>query len=259
MGWFAKIKQPLVRDLSIAIWRLFSDLDLNEAKKKKFSSLHDCFVRELKDGARSIERNPAILVSPCDGIIGACGRIEQLNLLQVKGSAYSLQELLVDPALAESYREGYYVTLRLTASMYHRFHAPHDCKVVGVTHIWGDTRNVNPETLARIEKVFCRNERVVVCTRLNADGELVTLVAVAAILVAGIRLRFLELGADPRVSPSLATECRARFRKGEEMGWFEHGSTIIVIAPKRLALTANVVTGSRIRMGEMLMHLPVPS
>ena len=58
MGWFSKIEQPLVRDLSIGVWRLFADLDLSEAKKTQFSSLHDCFIRELKDGARPIDADP---------------------------------------------------------------------------------------------------------------------------------------------------------------------------------------------------------
>ena len=73
MGWFSKIEQPLVRDASIAIWRFFSDLDLTEAKETKFRSMHDCFTRRLKDGARPIDMDPGILVSPCDAIVGASG------------------------------------------------------------------------------------------------------------------------------------------------------------------------------------------
>jgi len=75
MGWFSRIEQPLVRDLSIAVWRLFSDLDLGDAKKTQFKSLHDCFVRELKAGARAVDGRSGILVSPCDAIVGACGVI----------------------------------------------------------------------------------------------------------------------------------------------------------------------------------------
>src|SRR3984893_16410577 len=71
MGWFSKIEQPLVRDLSIGLWRFFSDLDLSEAKEVRFRSMHDCFIRELKDGARPIDRRPEILASPCDAIVGA--------------------------------------------------------------------------------------------------------------------------------------------------------------------------------------------
>jgi len=98
------------------------------------------------------------------------------DLLQVKGSAYSLEELLGDRALAEFYHDGCYVTLRLTAGMYHRFHAPYDCRIEHVTHIWGDTWNLSPAVLARIEKLFCRNERVVIRACLAAKDQLVTLV-----------------------------------------------------------------------------------
>src|SRR5580700_4666747 len=75
VGRLSRIRQPWVRDLSIAIWRLFSDLDLTEARKSHFDSLHDCFTRELKEGARPVDADPAKLTSPCDGIIGAAGRI----------------------------------------------------------------------------------------------------------------------------------------------------------------------------------------
>jgi phosphatidylserine decarboxylase len=254
MGWLSKVEQPLVRDISIGLWRLFSDLDLSEAKKQRFTSLHDCFIRELKDGARPIDSDPEVLVSPCDGIVGACGCIDGGDLMQVKGSKYPLAELLRDPGLADFYRGGCYATLRLTAAMYHRFHAPHDCQVERLTHIWGDAFNVNPPALARIDKLFCRNERAVICTRLAGDGALVTLVPVAAILVAGIRLRFLDLVVDPRSAP-MAASCDAPFVKGQEMGWFEHGSTIIVLAPNGVTLADCVTTGASIRMGEPLMRL----
>jgi phosphatidylserine decarboxylase len=256
MGWLSKIEHPLVRDLSIGVWRIFSDLDLSEAKKTQFKSLHDCFIRELEDGARPIDGDPGVLVSPCDGIVGASGVIVGGDLLQVKGSVYSLDELLRDPELAEFYSDGCYATLRLTAAMYHRFHAPHDCRVERVTHIWGDAWNVNPIALRRVEKLFCKNERAVIRARLLATGQLIALVPVAAILVAGIRLRFLDLVVDPRRAGPSAIPCNAPFRKGQEMGWFEHGSTIIVIAPKGLVLSDSVKAGAMVRMGRPLMRLP---
>ena len=73
VGWFSRIEQPIVRDLSIRIWRLFCDLDLSEAKETHFKSLRDCFIRELKDGARPVDADPGVLVSPCDAIVGAGG------------------------------------------------------------------------------------------------------------------------------------------------------------------------------------------
>src|SRR3974377_1405003 len=99
MGWFSKVEQPLVRDLSIAVWRFFGDLDLTEAKETEFRSLHDCFIRELREGARPIDSDPGILVSPCDAIVGMSGRVDGTDLYQVKGLSYSLEELLCDPRL----------------------------------------------------------------------------------------------------------------------------------------------------------------
>lgn len=254
MGWFSKIEQPLVREASIAVWRLFSDLDLTEARQTRFKSMHDCFTRRLKDGARPVEADPAILVSPCDGIVGASGLIEDGQLLQVKGFSYGLSDLLHDPALVETYRNGRYVTLRLTSSMYHRFHAPHDSRVEAVTYISGDTWNVNPIALRRVEHLFCKNERAVIRTRLSGSEHPITMVPVAAILVAGIRLNFLDVRLPEQAGRKIP--CDAAFAKGEEMGWFEHGSTIIVFAPASLAPCEAVVEGSVIRMGQSLLRLP---
>lgn len=254
VGWLSRIEQPIVRDLSIGTWRLFSDLDLGEARETRFRSMHDCFTRQLKEGARPVEADPALLVSPCDAIVGACGAVRDGEVLQVKGFPYALEELVCDPGLARAYRSGCYATLRLTAGMYHRFHAPHDCRVEAVTYISGDTWNVNPIALRRIEKLFCKNERAVLRTRLRQGGHPVTLVPVAAILVAGIRLNFLEVRLPADAGRTLP--CAAAFAKGEEMGWFEHGSTIIVLAPEGFSLADGVREGERIRMGQPLMHLP---
>jgi phosphatidylserine decarboxylase len=140
--------------------------------------------------------------------------------------------------------------------MYHRFHAPHDCRVEQVAYISGDTWNVNPIALKRIEKLFCKNERAVLTTRLSATGHVVTLVPVAAVLVAGIRLRFLDAPLDRSHRGPDVIACDARLAKGEEMGWFEHGSTIILFAPDGFSLCDNVREGTIIRVGEPLMRLP---
>jgi phosphatidylserine decarboxylase len=256
MGWFSRIEQPLVRDLSIGTWRLFADVDLSEAKRTRFKSLHDCFTRELREGARPVDPDPGILVSPCDGVVGACGRVDGTTLVQAKGFRYSLGELLVDPALADLYRDGCYVTLRLTSGMYHRFHAPHDCRVEQVTYVSGDTWNVNPIALKRVEKLFCKNERALLKTRLAMTGHVVTLVPVAAVLVASIRLHFLDVLLHLRYRGPNVIPCDAPLRKGEEMGWFQHGSTIIAFAPEGFELCDNVRERSMVRVGQPLMRVP---
>jgi phosphatidylserine decarboxylase len=255
MGWFSRIEQPLVRDLSIATWRFFSDLDLAEAKTTQFRSMHDCFVRELKDGARPVDTDPAILVSPCDAIVGAAGTVVGTEVLQIKGFPYTLEDLFGDPDLVRAHRNGRYVTLRLTSSMYHRFHAPYDCRLKQVTYISGDTWNVNPIALKRVEKLFCKNERALLRTTL-ATGDVVTLVPVAAVLVASIRLHCLDVLLHLGHRGSNVIACDAPFVKGEEMGWFQHGSTIIVFAPGGFVLCDAVREGDVIRMGQPLMRLP---
>jgi phosphatidylserine decarboxylase len=256
MGWFSKIENPLVRDLSIACWRLFSDLDLTEARKTSFKSLHDCFTRELRPGLRPADPDPSIVVSPSDAIIGAFGAIDDTKLFQVKGAPYSLLDLLGDPALVDRHRNGRFITLRLTSSMYHRFHAPHDCRIEQVNFISGDTWNVNPIALKRIEKLFCKNERAVIRTRLQS-GEALTLVPVAAILVASIRLHFLDILLNAQSRGPTIFPCDVSVRKGDELGWFEHGSTIIVLLPDHFEFCANVKDGARIRAGQPLLRKPV--
>lgn len=256
MGRLSQVEQPFVRDLSIGVWRLFADLDLKDAKKTQFRSMHDCFIRELKNGARPIDSEPTVLVSPCDAIVGASGRVKGTELIQAKGFSYTLQDLLGDSDLVHVYRDGYYVTLRIMSSMYHRFHAPHDCRVTRVTYISGDTWNVNPIALKRIEKLFCKNERAVLEAKLEGTGYVVTLVPVAAVLVGSIRLHFLDALLHLEYPGPNVIPCDAAFVKGEEMGWFQHGSTIIVFAPHGFELCENVKEGTVVRMGQRLLHLP---
>jgi phosphatidylserine decarboxylase len=251
MGRLSRIESPWLTTAAIAVWRLFTELDLSEAREQRFRSVHDCFTRELKKGARPIDPDPAHLVSPCDALVGAHGTVESGTVLQAKGFPYPLAELLCDRDLVRYYEGGSYVTLRLTSAMYHRFHAPADCRVEQVTYVSGDVWNVNPSALARVERLFCKNERAVIRCRL-ASGELMTLVPVAAILVASIRLKFLDVLLNLRYRGPNVIPCDARVSKGEEMGWFEHGSTIIVFLPKGMALGGEGIESGKIKVGESL-------
>jgi len=238
----------------ILLWRMFSDLDLSEARQSRFNSLRDCFTRELKDGARPVDPDPMVLTSPCDALVGAHGTVTDGTVLQAKGFPYALIDLLGDAELVDHYRGGEFVTLRLTSSMYHRFHAPCDCRIEQVNYISGDTWNVNPIALKRVENLFCKNERAIIQCRLPS-GALLTLVPVAAILVASIRLRFLDVLLHLRYRGPNRIRCDVPVRKGEELGWFEHGSTIIVFAPRGFSLCGQFPDGDRVRMGEALMRI----
>jgi phosphatidylserine decarboxylase len=253
MGWFSKLEHPWIARSSIFLWKAFSNLQLDEAKKASFASLHDCFVRELKPGLRPVDADPAVLASPCDAIVGACGRIEGTRVFQAKGFEYTLEELVHDAALAATFRDGTYATLRITSSMYHRFHAPHDLRVERITYFAGDAWNVHPPALRRVQKLFCRNERAVLRTRLAAGGQPLLLVPVAAVLVASIRLHFVDVRLHLRYRGPNEIPCHASLAKGEEMGWFEHGSTILVFAPPGFSLLLS--EGARLRAGEALMSI----
>jgi len=252
VGRLSKIEQPLVARSSIALWKLFSDVDLSDAAEERYSSMHACFTRALRPGARAFDPDTTVLASPSDAIFGAHGRIEGGEVHQIKGFPYSLAELLGDGDLAARYAGGTYATLRLTAGMYHRFHAPADLIVKEVRYISGDCWNVNPIALKRVERLFCRNERAVIRAEL-AGGTEILLVPVAAILVAGIRLSFLDTPALLREGGDRRVALSASLARGEEMGWFEHGSTIVVVAPAGLRVAGDLATGDRIKAGRRLL------
>ena len=253
MGWYSKLRLPGLARASIALWRCFTDLDLSDARAQRFASLHDCFTRELVPGARPVAADPNVLASPSDAIVGACGRVVGGQLFQIKGSPYRIEDLFGPSQDTTPFRDGLFVTLRLTSSMYHRFHAPHDLEVEHVTYLSGDSWNVNPIALARVERLYCRNERAVLRARLASGGQPIAIVPVAAILVASIRLHFLNVLLHLRYRGPHEIPVRAAFIKGQEMGWFEHGSTIIVFTPPGFDLCAGIQTGMRIRQGQALM------
>ncbi len=253
LGWFSTLRQPLVRDVSIAVWRLCSDLDLSDAKKTRFDSLQDCFTRELRDGARPLDPDTAALLSPSDGILGAHGHIARGQMLQAKGMPYSLVDLLGCRQAAEAAEGCAYLTIRLTSAMYHRFHAPHDATVLDLHHLDGDTWNVNPIALRRVQALFCRNERAAIRLRLQPAGGPMTLVPVAAVGVSGLRVHGVpELMRAGQRGPAHHRMDRP-VRRGEELGWFQHGSTIIVVAPPGYALCPGLMAGHRLRMGQRLL------
>lgn len=260
MGAFSRIENRTLARISISIWRRFADdLRLEEAAEPEFASLHACFTRRLRPGARPIDRRPDVLVSPVDAVVGAHGEIGRGDigrgeLLQAKGMVYRLDALLDDARLARAHGGGRYVTLRLKSSMYHRFHAPCDGRVRRVDRIAGEVYNVNPPALKRIPGLFCRNERAVI--RCDCEAGALTLVPVAAVLVASLHLEFLpeplrRLG-NRRFRAPTRIDCDAPFRRGDELGHFEHGSTMIVLTGPGVGFAPGLEAGRVIRMGQPL-------
>ena len=256
MGRFSRIENKLISRLSIGAWKLFvDDLNLEEAHQSSFKSMHDCFTRQLKEGARAIDPDERVVVSPCDGIIGAHGAIEKDQLYQIKGFPYSLSDLLGGSIDWEPYIGGTFATIRIKSSMYHRFHAPVDCKTSKIQYISGDTWNVNPIALKRVEKLFCKNERAVVELELDDPDLKIALVPVAAILVASMKFHGLEQTLNLDYKGPNTLDCHGAYTKGEELGYFEHGSTIVVLANRRFQCAPNINEGDIIRMGQPLLQI----
>lgn len=253
VGRFSRIENPVLCWLSIRIWQLFvDDLRLFEAEKQKFTSLHDCFVRELKPDARPIQDDADALCSPSDAVIGEHGIVTGGQVLQAKGFPYTLGELFGDEHEAARAEGMQYVTLRLKSSMYHHFHAPCDAQIRDVRYISGDTWNVNPVALKTVERLFCRNERAVIRMRSKRAGESMTIVAVAAILVASMRIRGIDVPLNLEYDGPKRIRCVRDFSKGEEIGHFEQGSTLVMFVPPGYRLAKGLATGDVIRMGRNL-------
>lgn len=257
MGWWSQLQHPWIVKGSIAVWRWFTNLDLSESKHQNFSSLHACFTRELRPGVRPIDADPMGMSSPCDAIVGACGDIREGIVFQAKGFPYTLEKLLSSTELMQRWptllEGGRFITLRLTSSMYHRFHAPCDARLDHVTYISGDTWNVNPIALARVQELFCKNERAVLQMQTTA-GVPFLIVPVAAVLVASMRFHAVDVLLNLRYQGANEIPCDATYTKGQEMGWFEHGSTILMFVPRGYSLADGIETGKQIRMGQALLR-----
>lgn len=259
MGWLSRIESPVLARSALSIWQIFDgDFRLDEARSQSFRSIHDIFTRQLRPGVRPIDRRPGIVVSPCDAIVGAHGRIEAGRVYQAKGYPYELADLIPDAALAEKYRAGTFVTLRLKSSMYHRFHAPIACRLEEVRYVSGDRWNVHPPALQKIEKLYCKNERAVIDCLGDQSSQDVCLVAVAAILVSSIRIHCLA-GRNEGLARDENSGCRlfsinAAAMRGDELGYFEHGSTIVLFSREPMALRKGLEQGDRVLMGQALLE-----
>ncbi len=254
-GRVAKIESRLFTSVGIKVWEAFSgSLALEESSTQSFSSLEAVFTRRLKSGARSIDGAPDVLASPCDAIVGAHGVVEKGMAIQAKGFPYALSDLLLDQDLVDRHRGGCFVTLRLRSNMYHRFHAPCDGRIHSVLWIAGDAWNVNPAALKRVARLFCRNERVVLDIVPPDPDSAVTLVAVAAILVSSVHLEC--LATPPRVERGRLARhaCDAVVNKGDELGHFRNGSTIVLFASDGFSPCASLSEGAMLRVGEPILR-----
>jgi phosphatidylserine decarboxylase len=208
-----------------------ANLDEAELDLGEYPSLGDFFARKLRDGARNIDPAPDAIISPCDGVLAARGTAVEGAMVQAKGRNYQLADLVADEDLARALTGGDYATIYLSPRDYHRVHSPVDAHIVKYDYIPGTLWPVNRWATARRDGLLARNERVVI--HMNADGiGRVAVVMVGAAGVGNIRLANAPDSADFRSMRERRTiEVDQRVLRGDELGAFRLGSTVVLVFP----------------------------
>ena len=255
-GWLADLRLPSpILAPAIRAWSRLYGADLSEAAEpiQAFRTFNAFFTRALRDGVRPIESGPGVVVSPSDSrmsdraAVPVDGRLEQ-----VKGESYSLEALLGSPEEAELYSRGLHATLYLGPGMYHRVHAPVDGHIVGWRYIPGRLFPVNPLAVRSVPGLFTRNERVVVFLEAEGLGP-VAVVLVGATNVGRITLRFTDLSTNAGAAALRADPPEPiPVRRGDELGVFNLGSTVVLLVADAALAPAHVSPGALVRMGEAL-------
>jgi phosphatidylserine decarboxylase len=221
-----------------------------------FASLQQFFCRPLKPGLRPVAAAPEVLVSPADAVVGTAGVIEQAQLFEAKNRRYRLAELIADEAVAAALDGGAYCTLYLAPGHYHRVHAPETGWVREAIYIPGAFYPVHPRAVARLPGLLCANQRLV--TWLDTRWGRIGVVMVGACLVGGIRVNYdtaWNAGPGPHAAARREYDPPVRFARGEELGHFEFGSTVILLVPPSAAWRPALKPGYSVRVGEPLMRV----
>ena len=249
-GWVTtKIIRRFVRKYGV---NMDEALDSNIAS---YASFNDFFTRALKPGARPLATSD--LISPVDGAISQFGPISGDQIFQAKGHRYSTAALVGgDAALAARFNNGSFATLYLSPKDYHRIHMPCDGRLTQMIYVPGDLFSVNPTTARGVPGLFARNERVV-CVFESAHGPFV-LVLVGATIVGSMATVWHGLVSPPRL-PDVRTwnyaDQKVELKRGDEMGRFLLGSTVVLLFPEAPLVFNPVWTPTRaIRFGEAMAN-----
>ena len=258
-GWFAQQKWGAVTHFVIKVLAKKYNVDMSEAKKENFSdyeSFNQFFIRELKDDARKINENPTALCLPADGRVSQIGHIDDERLLQAKGHFFSLSDLLAgDEELVNTFKNGEFATIYLSPRDYHRVHMPCDATLRKMIYVPGDLFSVNPFLAEHVPNLFARNERVI-CVFDTAFGPMVQIL-VGATITASISTVWAGVINPPRTGEvkvwTYQGDNAIKLTKGQEMGAFQLGSTVINLFPANsMTLAEHLEVDVPVRMGEIL-------
>lgn len=231
-------------------------VDMSEAAEpnpEAYATFNDFFTRELKPGIRPLADGEKTLVSPVDGAISQLGQVTGDRVFQAKGQSFSLSELLGgEEATTAPFADGEFSTIYLSPKDYHRIHMPMAGTLRQMIHVPGKLFSVNPVTAENVPNLFARNERVA-CIFDTASGPM-ALVLVGAMIVGSVETRWAGVvvpGSRQVTSTRYEGEQAISFDKGEEMGRFRLGSTVIMVMPKgSVSWNSDQVAGKTVRMGE---------
>lgn len=252
-GWLARLRARPLKNLLIGSFIRLYDVDMSEAQESDpyaYPSFNAFFTRALRAAARPKAQDPAAVVSPVDGTVSECGRIERDTLVQAKGRRYTLAALLAGGA-TQRYEDGEFVTIYLAPHNYHRVHLPLDAQLTAHTFVPGRLFSVNTATAHAVDGLFARNERVVF--------ELESAAGPCALIMVGA----LNVGSVESVHAGVIAPARTRtvhrveydtplpLRRGDELARFNLGSTVILLfARDRVRLAPGLAAGRVVRLGE---------
>jgi phosphatidylserine decarboxylase len=257
-GWLADLRQPVwLKDWVIGQFIRRFGVDMSEAAEPdhtRYGNFNEFFTRPLREGVRPLDE--ADIVCPADGAISQLGGIDEGLLFQAKGRYFSTEELLGgDVPRAREFAGGKFATIYLSPRDYHRVHMPVSGRLTATSYIPGRLFSVNGTTADNVDRLFARNERLV-CYFDTEVGPM-AMILVGAMVVAGIETVWAGQVAPPPRRPVLIDYAElpqpVELGKGEEMGRFKLGSTVILLFPKdSMSWDEAYSAGSHTRLGESL-------
>lgn len=258
VGWLARSELPYIRAPFIRVFANHFEVNMQEAAEPDldaYPSFNAFFTRALADGARPLADGDDAVLCPADGSISQLGSIDGGRIFQAKGHSYSCGELLGDPERASAFENGSFATVYLSPRDYHRVHMPCAGELSAQTYVPGDLFSVNQTTAENVDRLFARNERLV--CHFDTEHGPMAMVLVGAMIVAGIETIWSGQVAPPPRLPKTVDYKNAppgiALARGEEMGRFLLGSTVILLFPRHtVSWEPKFHAGTATRMGERL-------
>ncbi|UJR81721.1 archaetidylserine decarboxylase [Sandaracinus amylolyticus] len=252
----AGVPVPLLqRAIDLYVRAYAVDLSECDVPSGGWTSFNQFFTRPLRDGCRPIDPDPGAIVSPADGLVEDCGTIDARATFRVKGRPYDVGELLGDERDASRYEGGRFAIIYLSPRDYHRVHAAVEGPVRVVRHVGGTLFPVNKIGLEHVPGLFAKNERVAVFQESPVHGEVATIL-VGAIVVGSVTLTFDPAmrtnDGPPRGTVRYLPGREPTLGRGDELGAFQLGSTVIVLTTRRSEIELAVEPGTPVRMGQVI-------